>query len=224
MNQPHPDDAAEPERWADPTATYDEVASAYAAAFGRELDHKPFDRDVLTRFAATSPASDRHPVCDLGCGPGHVGAFLAGLGVATVGIDLSAGMVEQARAAYPHMSFTQGDMTDLRLPDGSFAGIVCFYALIHIPRRRVPVALAEMARVLVAGGTLLLAVHGGTGTLHADEMVGRPADLDVTLFARSDLCDLVRAAGFDVIEAHERAPYPEEHPTPRLYVWAAVSP
>jgi SAM-dependent methyltransferase len=99
---------------------------------------------------------------------------------------------------------------------------VCFYALIHIPRTRVPIALSEMRRVLIPGGSLLVAVHGGRGTLHADEMVGRPADLDVTLFSLPELDNLIRGAGYAVVEAHERAPYPEEHPTPRLYLWATA--
>jgi SAM-dependent methyltransferase len=225
MNEPDAQGESGPESWADPAATYDNVAAAYAAAFVHELDHKPFDRDILTRFAAAtqSVSMHRYPVCDLGCGPGHVGAFLAQLGIATVGVDVSDGMVAHARVSYPHLSFSQGDMTALPQPDGSFAGIVCFYALIHVPRARVPAALNEMARVIVPGGVLLVAVHGGTGTLHADEMVGQPANLDATLFSLSELGDLVRAAGFAVVEAHERAPYPEEHPTPRLYLWAETS-
>jgi len=215
-------DGAEPERWADPAPTYDKVAAAYAEAFQNELDHKPFDREILTRFAATARAKTRHgqPVCDIGCGPGHVGAFLVGLGIETVGIDLSSGMVAQARTSYPQMSFSQGDMTALDLPDRSFTGIVCFYALIHIPRTRLPATLHEMSRVLAPGGPLLLAVHGGTGTLHADRMADQPADLDVTLFSLSELEELAQAAGFAVLEMHERPPYPQEHPTPRLYLWA----
>jgi SAM-dependent methyltransferase len=122
------------------------------------------------------------------------------------------------------MTFTQGDMTALDVPDGSFSGIVCFYALIHVPRSRVPTTLGEMSRVLVPGGALLVSVHGGRGTLHADQMAGQPADLDATLFSLPELCDLIQRAGFAVVEARERAPYADEHPTPRLYVWARTAP
>jgi SAM-dependent methyltransferase len=128
--------------------------------------------------------------------------------------------VQQARLHYPTLTFTQGDMTSLPLLDTTLKGVVCFYALIHIPRPQVPHVLREMGRVLGPEGALLLAVHGGQGTLHADEMVGQPADLDATLFSLPELSDLVQHAGFDVVEAHERAPYQVEHPTPRLYVWA----
>ena len=81
-----------------------------------------------------------------------------------------------------------------------------------------------MARVLVPGGSLLVAAHGGRGTLHADEMVGQPADLDVTLFSLPELSALIQHAGFAIVEAHERAPYEVEHPTQRLYVWATRGP
>jgi len=60
-------------------AKYDRVAEKYAAAFFDELERKPFDRALLDRFAAA--AAGRGRVCDVGCGPGHVGRYLAARGV-----------------------------------------------------------------------------------------------------------------------------------------------
>jgi SAM-dependent methyltransferase len=217
---PGPD--LDPAEWADPAPTYDSIAASYAATFLHELDDKPFDRALLTRFAqsARARADDQHRVCDLGCGPGHVGAFVAEFGLPVVGIDLSAGMVAEARRSFPHLTFRQGDMTSLDLPDGALSGIVCFYALIHLPRSTVPVALSEMHRVMVDHGEVLVAVHGGQGSLHAAHMVEQPANLDATLFSLPELAGLMEAAGFGVVEAEERDPYEREHPTRRLYVWA----
>jgi SAM-dependent methyltransferase len=215
----------DPIRWADPAPTYDRVAPAYADRFLDELDHKPFDRELLARFATDiGPGSSTDlPLCDLGCGPGQIGRFLFEHGVHVMGIDLSAGMVAQARLHHPSMEFAQGDMNDLRLlSDGSLAGIVCFYALIHIPRPHAPAVLREMRRVLAKGGALLVAVHGGEGTLHADQMAGLPADLDATLFSLAELTEMIESAGYAVSEAHERDPYPDEHPTQRLYVRASL--
>jgi ubiquinone/menaquinone biosynthesis C-methylase UbiE len=222
MSEPVAGKDIDPAEWADAAATYDTVASSYADTFLHELDHKPFDRELLTRFAeALRPqAGADAPVCDLGCGPGHIGAFLAALGVPVVGIDLSEGMVAQARRCHPTLHFSQGDMTALDLPDHALSGIACFYALIHIPRSLVPVALVEVRRVLVDGGALLVAVHGGQGTVHATEMLEHPVALDATLFSLPELTTLLESAGFGVVEAYERPPYELEHPTPRLYVWA----
>jgi SAM-dependent methyltransferase len=219
--RPDPDASA----FADPRPTYDTVAADYAVTFLDELSHKPFDRALLDRFAISlAPAAGDGLVCDLGCGPGHIGAYLAAQGLRVMGVDLSSAMVETARGAFPDMTFAQGDMTALDQPDGAFAAITCFYAIIHLPRAVVPTALAEMYRTVLNGGALLLAAHGGEGSLHADVMLDHPVSLDATLFGLDELTGLVEAAGFSVVEAHERAPYEAELPTPRLYVWATRSP
>jgi SAM-dependent methyltransferase len=149
LSEPNPLDEIDQIRWADPAATDDRVASAYTDRFHNELDDKPFDRELLGGFAASAAATSRStvPVRDVGCGPGHVGAFLAGLGLNVIGIDLSAGMVAQAHHDYPTLAFFQGDMTSLALGDEAAAAIVCFYALIHIAR--VLHTLRELRRVLV---------------------------------------------------------------------------
>ena len=75
-------------------ATYDAVATAYADRLGDELDRKPFDRWLLDRVAGLADGS---PVVDVGTGPGHVAAYLAAAGADATGVDLSPGMVEEAR-------------------------------------------------------------------------------------------------------------------------------
>jgi SAM-dependent methyltransferase len=216
----------DPGQWADPRPTYDLVATRYADTFLDELSHKPFDHELLDRFAATlaGRSTVEVPVCDLGCGPGHIGAYLAERQLPVTGIDLSPAMVTEAGRRFPGLSFRSGDMTALPVDDASFSAIVTFYAIIHLPRPVVPTALAEMHRALVEGGELLLSAHGGDGTLHADEMLEQPVSLDATLFALDELVELVEAAGFAIREAHQRAPYEEELPTERLYVWAVRRP
>ena len=79
MSEPISQGDLDPAEWSDPVATYDLVAPRYAERFVGELDHKPFDRALLERFAARwRPVAADLPVCDLGCGPGHIGAYLAG--------------------------------------------------------------------------------------------------------------------------------------------------
>ena len=67
--------------------SYDAVAEVYAAGFRDELADKPLDRPLLACQA--EQAEHGAPISDLGCGPGYVAAWLAGRGVAAVGIDLS---------------------------------------------------------------------------------------------------------------------------------------
>src|SRR3989442_9424392 len=139
--------------------SYDRIAERYAEEFFDELDRKPFDRDLLDRYADT--VRGRGQVCDLGCGPGHVARYLHARGVDVLGLDISPRMVEVARRLNPGIPFDQGDMQRLHLPDSSLAGAVAFYSMIHLARSVVPRSLDEVMRVLRPGGVALIAVHGG---------------------------------------------------------------
>ena len=130
-------------------ASYDRLADEYAAHIYDELRHKPLDRELLDRLAAR--ASGLGPICDLGCGPGQVARYLRDQGAPAFGIDLSEGMLAQARRLNPDLEFRQGDMLALSDLDASWGGAAVFYSLIHIPRDRVPAALAELHRVLRPG-------------------------------------------------------------------------
>src|SRR4051794_18047090 len=144
--------------------SYDRVAEEYALRISGELEHKPLDRQWLDRFAAEVKGSG--PVCDLGCGPGHVARYLHDRGVQVTGLDVSPAMVEQARRLNPSIAFRQGNMLALDVENGTWGGIAAFYSIIHVPRARVAVALAEMHRVLRPDGLLLLAFHVGDETVH----------------------------------------------------------
>jgi SAM-dependent methyltransferase len=198
-------------------SSYDAVAESYAAKFFDELSRKPFDRDLLERFARECPPGR---VLDVGCGPGHVGRFLADQAVDVTGVDLAPAMIEVARRLNEGMRFDVGDMRHLDYRDGEIAGIVAFYSLIHIPRDEVPAVLRELHRVMARDGRLLLAVHGGSGSIVADEFLGHEVRFEATLFELRELEELVEAAGFRVDRPLQREPYEFEAETPRLYLAA----
>ncbi len=201
--------------------SYDVVAEAYAAQFFDELSRKPFDRVLLDSFAAD--CEGRGTVLDVGCGPGHVGRYLSDRGAKVAGFDLSPAMVQVARKLNPGLEFSAGDMRALEVPDGSLAGIVAFYSVIHLPRHEVAGVLAGFRRALVEDGRLLLSVHGGTGSVRRDDFLGHAVPFEATLFSLGEIVSLVESAGFWVDEARQRLPYEFEHPTPRIYVGAHVA-
>ncbi|MGH9031312.1 MAG: class I SAM-dependent methyltransferase [Acidimicrobiia bacterium] len=204
----------------DIAAGYDVAARQYTDEFADELDRKPFDRELLTRFAAAT--AGRGPVADVGCGPAHIAGFLAARGVDVCGIDLSTEMVAIARSRYPTIPFVAGNMVALGLRRGALAGITAFYSLIHLPRDLVGTALAELRRVLRPDGRLLLAVHGGEGEVHRDSWYDRPVKMAATLFPRDDLLRDIAGAGFVVEESVTRPPYDFEYQSERVYVLSRV--
>ena len=205
-------------------ASYDAVAAAYAEALSDELARKPLDRALLTAFAeqVREVGSDERRVWDVGCGPGHVTAFLAGLGVRAAGVDLSGEMTGQAAKRHPDLTFSTGSMTALPAADASWDGLVSFYSLIHmIDDADLRAALAEFRRVLADGGLLLLAVHAGEETRHLAEWFGAEVDVSFRFFDPAWLSAELERAGFAVESLTRRQPYPgAEVATPRAYILA----
>jgi ubiquinone/menaquinone biosynthesis C-methylase UbiE len=199
--------------------SYDRIAEEYAERYFKELDHKPLDRKLLDRFAQRT--RDSGPVCDLGCGPGHLARYLSERGVETFGLDLSPEMLALARRLNPDIVFEQGNMLSLDLDDNSLRGIAAFYSIIHIPPSQIVRVLAELKRVLKPGGLLLVAFHVGEETLHLEELWGEKVSMDFFFFTKKEMEDHLRSAGFDIEEVIERAPYPDvEYQSKRAYMLA----
>jgi ubiquinone/menaquinone biosynthesis C-methylase UbiE len=200
---------------------FDRVAARYAADFFDELDRKPYDRDLLRRLAGLERPPG--PVIEVGCGPGHVGRFLAGAGMPVIGLDVSVESLVTARRLNPGVSFVGADMRALPLRDASCTGVVAFYSLIYWDDKGTASILREMRRVLRPRGLLALAVHGGAGSERFTDFKGTPVDVTLHYHQPERLAALASGAGFAVERADARPPYPEEHPTTRVYLVARAT-
>jgi SAM-dependent methyltransferase len=199
--------------------SYDRLAEEYAIRLFDELQQKPLDRNLLVRFA--TEVGDGQ-VCDMGCGPGHVGRYLSDLGVRVFGLDLSPQMVQQARKLNPDLSFREGNMLALDLPDESLAGIAAFYAIVNIPKESLLVVFREMSRVLRPGGLLLLAFHVGDDVYSENQLWGIRISMDFFFFQPSVIRRFLERAGFVIEDVTERPPYaPDvEYQSKRAYIFA----
>ena len=204
----------------DVQAGYDCVAEEYVRHLYDELRHKPLDRQSLDRFA--DGVRGEGLVCDLGCGPGQVARYLYERGLAVCGVDLSPGMVAQARRLNPGIEFCQGDMKALDVANGSWAGITAFYAVVNLSPSEVELAFAEMARALRPRGLLLLSFHIGEDVLHVEDLWGCHVCLNFYFFRTNQVQNYLRNAGFEIEDVMEREPYdPEvEYPSRRAYIFA----
>ncbi|HEX4341695.1 MAG TPA: class I SAM-dependent methyltransferase [Polyangiaceae bacterium] len=106
----------------------DELESGFVQRFGSGLD-----------------------VLEVGCGTGLVLRRIAAFARTTKGVDLSPGMLAQARAR--GLDVQEGSATDLPFPDASFDVTCSFKVLAHVPD--VKRALQEMLRVTRPGGHVL---------------------------------------------------------------------
>ncbi|RBY89883.1 class I SAM-dependent methyltransferase [Blastococcus sp. TF02A-26] len=101
------------------------------------------------------------PVLDLGCGPGHLTAFLHSRGVDVAGIDLVPEFVAHARATHPGPRFEVGSLLDVDRPDASVAGVLAWFSLIHLEPDALDDALAAVRRLLTPGGVLVVGMFEG---------------------------------------------------------------
>jgi len=198
-------------------AGYASIARAYREQISGELAGKPLDRAFLAAFAERCAGT----IVDVGCGPGHVAAFLASCGARVEGVDLSPAMIAEATALFPDLAFRVADMFALPYDAGSLAGIVAFYAIVHLRSEELVAPFTEFHRVLAPGGLLAVAFHRGTEAVHVDELFGVATNLDFYFHRAEAVADALGAAGFAVEARLDRAPYPNvEHPSERTYLLA----
>lgn len=165
-------DAAVPYLEGDPQVTADQARAARAVEERKQATRRFFDavaaqwddliRDVLGGLDLAGEVLARMPECrtaaDLGCGSGRMLATLGERAGTVIGVDNSARMLEQAGKRLPEgvkASLRIGDLTHLPLKDWEADFALLSMALHHVSQPQD--VLAEAARVLKSGGTLLIA-------------------------------------------------------------------
>jgi len=155
-------------------------------------------------------------VLDVACGTGLV-SFAAAARVGAegqvLGVDLSARMIETARAraalvGCAHATFERIDAEALDLPDAGFDVALCALGLMYLPDA--DRAIAEMHRVLRPGGRAVLAVWGerarcGWSALFPivdAEVESEVCPLFFRLGAGEVLARACASAGFDKMASH----------------------
>lgn len=202
--------------------SYDSVAGIYVDKCFYELDYKPFDRNILERFSQMTKSMGK--VCDMGCGPGEIAAYLKKCGSDVMGIDISDEMIIQASKLTPGVSFIQDNMFSLSLDSNSLAGIAAFYAIVNYEIDSLDKAFLEFYRVIVNSGYLLIAFHIGDNKLfEVKGFLNSQKNLDFCYFNIDDILLKLQNTGFVIEEAIIRYPYEQEYPTKRAYIIAKKS-
>lgn len=124
---------------------------------------------------------------DVGAGAGFVARALVAAGARVAAVDASPKMVEVLRRA--GLDARAGDAEALPYPDASFERAFANMCLHHVARP--PVAIAEMARVLVPGGRLAITDLDA----HSFEFLREEHQDRWMGFAREDIARWLREAG-----------------------------
>ena len=153
-------------RAAPPLPTGDEKVAAVDAMFdaiapGYDLTNRVISLGLDVGWRRRTIRSLRLPagslVLDLACGTGDLCDELRRQGLAPIGVDRSAGMLQAARTRAgtgARSPLLRGDGLALSFRDGALDGVVCGFALRNFAA--LPPVLAECARVLRPGGRIAL--------------------------------------------------------------------
>ncbi len=192
-------------------ASYDRVADTYVDGGFGSLSTEPWLRAALAAFAEV--AGPLGPVLDVGCGPGHVTAHLARLGLDVRGVDLSPRMIEHARRLHPGLRFQVASATALDVAPASLGGVLGWWSLFNLPRAVLPQVLAAYARALVPGGQAMIGTHvGDEDVVRREAYGGVPVEWTTHLWRPEQLAELLADAGLEVVAEMRFPPSPASRP------------
>jgi ubiquinone/menaquinone biosynthesis C-methylase UbiE len=196
--------------------SYNRVATEYKA-FINELDHKPLDREILSRFARMT--IDQGKVYDLGCGPGHISAYLKKSGIDVNGVDISEGMIREAKITYKDIDFFVGNMFDLDVANDQLAGVVAFYSIVNIPQENLFEVFKEINRVIKPGGNFLISFHIGNEKKQLTRFLDQDVLMDFYFFEPDIILQILEKVGFVIDDVVIRYPYRGvEYQSKRAYI------
>ncbi|WP_331766984.1 class I SAM-dependent methyltransferase [Embleya sp. NBC_00896] len=164
-------------------------------------------------------------VLDIGSGTGRPTAErLAAAGHRVTGIDVSATMVELARARVPGATFEHLDARDLADDAGAWDAVCAFFSFLQLPRVDLDAQLARLGERLAPGGLLVFATVPAEVDGVEIEWMGQRAR--VTSHGTDVLMDRLRATGLEILHQgvsvfHPN--HPDTGPEEQLYVYARRS-
>jgi ubiquinone/menaquinone biosynthesis C-methylase UbiE len=147
-------------------------------------NHDRVQKEDVRCLLQPAPTGER--LLDVGCGTGHWSSFFAELGYQVTGIDISAKMIEVARAAAPECSFRVADACQLPFSDASFDVVASMATMEFIPDPAN--AIREIVRCAKPGGILLIGTLNRLAALNRRRLSeGKQPYASAHLFSPSEL-------------------------------------
>lgn len=181
---------------------YNQNAAKYAdASIQSSSVH---DREQFENFI--SKLQQNAKVLDAGCGSGRDSNRFFQNGFEVTGIDLSHGLINEAKKRFQKITFIEGNLLALPFEKNSFDGIWSHASLLHLEKvEDVQKALQEFHRVLKKSGVLHVLVKAQKGkektAVVSDSLSGH--DRFFQYFTVEEIKNLLETSGFGVEQIHQ---------------------
>lgn len=157
-----------------------------------------FPRTFLDEFVNLGKGK----VLDIGCGPGRDALLIQEKGCEVTCLDASEEMLKLCKEK--GLETIQGDFMDLPFEAGTFDGVWAYTSLLHIPKKDLPKALAQIHKVLKADSALAVGVIEGTEEFYKDSSNMGPRWF--SYYTNKELVKYLEDAGFQIIYQEEFKP------------------
>ena len=192
---------------------YDQIAQKYSSWGTRSEERAKYTSRILDLLPIGAK------VLELGCGAGVPTTQELQKKFLVTGVDISEKSIELARVNVPQANFIVGDMTEMNFPSGSFAGVACFYSIVHVPRKEHFDLLCSIRKWLVPGGVLVATMGSASSEAQiSDDWLG--AKMFWSNFDATANKKMVRDAGFEVVSEEEETA--DEDGTPITFLWVVA--
>lgn len=172
--------------------TYNKIARKYSDRF--------FDKNMSRQHNDFIKYAKKELLLDAGSGPGRDTKYFLGKGFKVIGIDLSPGMLKEARRKVPGGRFIKMDIRKLKFKNKIFDGIWCQATLLHLPKNQAELALKEYWRVLKKEAILFISVKKGKGegmTRYKGKM-----DRFFAYYSKDEISKLIERNHFKILKSY----------------------
>jgi SAM-dependent methyltransferase len=126
-----------------------------AAAFAKDWHAQPAPVDLqqtVERFFIRGGCT-----ADIGCGSGREVAWLNANGFPAVGFDASDGLLAEARARYPELSFAHAELPKLSgIAADAYDNVLCETVIMHLGRAQIAPSVRRLLDIVKPSGILYL--------------------------------------------------------------------
>lgn len=173
--------------------TYNKIASIYA-----KYSEDQLMQFQLSRFESLLPGKR---ILDAGSGSGRDVEYFLEDGFKPVGVDLSLGLIKEAKKRVPKGEFLKQDFRKTKFKDNSFDGIWSVTSLIHLPKEEIKKAIKEFHRLLDKDGIVYISVKKGTGSKEIKKEKYNNEPRTFYFYQQIEMEKLVKESGFKIISS-----------------------
>jgi len=175
-------------------ATYEEKAEVWNGSRGGTPDFWQQEINVFQSML------DGNKILDVGSGNARDASIFVSDGYDVTGVDISPSLLEIARRNCPEAEFRLASVYELPFEDNSFDGVWMAASLLHLPKNKASVALAEVKRVVKEKGVVFISVKKGQGEKFEEDEVGKRF---FSYYENNEFQSLLEEAGFHIAQLTE---------------------